>query len=44
MKACWQGARDIATLCVQAACDNLVVKPFEKDIVAKKLAELGMFT
>ncbi|MBI5592197.1 MAG: HDOD domain-containing protein [Deltaproteobacteria bacterium] len=37
-----QSDKDTVTLCIQVGCDNYITKPFDRAIVAKKLAELGI--
>jgi two-component system, chemotaxis family, chemotaxis protein CheY len=38
-----QSDKDTVTLCIQVGCDNYIVKPFDRTIVAKKLTEIGMY-
>ena len=39
-----QSDKNTVTLCIQVGCDNYIVKPFDRPIVARKLAEIGMNT
>jgi two-component system chemotaxis response regulator CheY len=39
-----QSDKETVTLCIQVGCDNYISKPFDRAIIAKKLAELGMNT
>jgi two-component system chemotaxis response regulator CheY len=37
-----QSDKETVMLCIQVGCDSYISKPFDRDIVAKKLVELGV--
>ncbi|MDD2670991.1 MAG: HDOD domain-containing protein [Syntrophales bacterium] len=37
-----QSDRDTVVTCIQAGCDSYIVKPFDRNIIASKLEELGV--
>ena len=34
--------KETVMLCIQVGCDSYITKPFDRAVIAKKLAELGM--
>ncbi len=37
-----ESAKDTIIACVQAGCNNYIVKPFDKELITKKLKALGI--